>query len=101
MYTIRQIQKNKYEITSFEDYPEGVCYEVTVRNNYYSCDCRCYRIQKDKKAHKHCRIVKFWIENLESEPGYSFWLDGEDIEYNKFIDTSYIKRALQNERITL
>lgn len=101
MYTIRKVSTHKYEVTSFEKYSEGECYEVTHRNNTTYCDCIGFRRQKNKEEHKHCRIVKFWINNLESEPGYCFWLDGDDIEYNKFIDTSYLKRTLENASLYL
>lgn len=89
IYLVRELLNGKFQIANFEN-GEKDChsaYWVVKRGNNYICDCRGYRRQHDKSAHKHSRIVKFWIENLEKTHGYALWLDNEDnIEYHRFIN---------------
>ncbi len=82
-YVIREVRKDIFEVVVFENasHPNAV-YEVDRnRQNYFACTCPGYRWQRDKTQHKHVLLVKFWIENLDKEPGFLMWFDGEDIEY--------------------
>ena len=99
IYLVRLFKPNQYEISTFVDgSKESISvYKVTLRNNNYYCDCPGYWRQKVKEDHKHCRIVKFWIENLDMEMGYCFWLDNENnIEYHKFITKEIERYVLDN-----
>ena len=89
IYTIRQVAKENFEIANKDD-----VYTVKVRNKIYTCDCFGFRRQHDKSQHKHCKMVRFWIDNLDKEPGFAFWWENEDLEYNKFIDISYLSKYL-------
>lgn len=99
IYIVRELGDNKYQIADFTD-GERDChsaYIVIKRGDKYICDCMGYIRQHDKSIHKHSRIVRFWVENLEKEHGYAFWLDSdEEIEYHRFINLEE-----WNERISL
>jgi len=84
-YVLRTTSKpNICEVVKFSEKDNSfVTYQVTKSRNYYRCDCPGFYRQKDKKEHKHSKLVQFWQENLESETGYTFWFDGSDIEYSK------------------
>jgi len=93
-YTVREIKPGIYEIANFVDgnkEPHSV-YKVKYSRGYL-CDCPGYWRQKDKTQHKHCLIVKFWIEHLDKELGYALWFDGNDIEYHQFI-TKRLEKCL-------
>ena len=93
-YTVRTTaQPNIYEIANFVDggkEPHSI-YKVKYSRGY-SCDCPGYWRQKDKTQHKHCLIVKFWVEHLED--GYCLWFEDENIEFRKFI-TKEIEKCLK------
>lgn len=90
IYLINQVEEGKYSIANFGPYkePEGVYYVRRSSKGYYSCDCRGYRVQDDKTKHKHCRLVKFWLENLEGQEGFALWFDGDDMEYRRFVEAA-------------
>jgi hypothetical protein len=93
-YVVRKTRKkDTWDISKFSDYKDAdSMFTVSKRGTTYSCDCPGFWRQKDKSEHKHCKIVKFWKENLEETDGYAFWLEGDDIEYNHFMPTnSFVK----------
>jgi hypothetical protein len=87
-YLIKEIQNNRFQIANFEDSaaPEGV-YEIlyTKSRDYLSCNCRGFRMQKDKLEHKHCKIVRFWMSHGSPE-GSAIWEDGGEFKMNKFVE---------------
>jgi hypothetical protein len=89
MYVVREKIKGSYDITNFDD---DVYTTYVVKNG--KCNCMGYSRQHNKKEHKHCKLVDFWINNLDKEPGFALWFDGEDIEYNRFIDIYKVKEVL-------
>jgi len=93
-YVICEVGKGLYDVTKFiGDFYET--HEVKITSRSASCTCFGFRVQKDKTQHKHCLMVKFWIENLDKEPGYAFWYEGEDLEFNKFIDFEAITKYME------
>lgn len=87
-YTVREVKPDIYEVTNFIDgrkEPHSV-YNVRKTPRSYTCDCPGFWRQRNKDEHKHCLIVKFWVENLEKELGCALWFDGDDIEYYKFVN---------------
>lgn len=88
LYIVREVKPDIYEIANFVDgtkEPYSI-YNVRRTTKSYSCDCPGFWRQKNKPDHKHCRIVKFWVENLEKTFGCAMWFDGDDIEYHRFAD---------------
>jgi len=87
-YLIKEIQNNRFQIANFEDSaaPEGV-YEIlyTKSRDYLSCNCRGFRMQKDKSEHKHCKRVRFWMSHGSPE-GSAIWEDGGEFKMNKFVE---------------
>ena len=96
-YFVRESQPKTYEITVFEDgrKEEKCTYIVKKPGRYYSCNCPGYWRQKHKSEHKHCRIVKFWIEELNKQYNYVFWIDELDnICYNRIYNLEELRRML-------
>lgn len=92
-YTIRRLDKDKIEVARFGDEKTGRdgksprnIFDVMDYSNGLRCTCLGWRWQKDKSQHQHCKMVKFWKENLNEESGYCLWWDGEDLEFNRFIN---------------
>lgn len=83
IYIVRKIKPNIYEIATFVDGKFHSVYTVKYSRGY-SCDCPGYWRQKDKTQHKHCLIVKFWVENLEE--GFCLWFENDEIKYHQFIE---------------
>lgn len=106
IYVTRRIDEKYIEIASFED---GSKESISVYKVYkgktgiYICDCPGYWRQKTKEDHKHSRIVKFWIEHLNEEPGYCFLLEDNDtsIEFNKFLDKERLEKWLIQKDIQI
>jgi hypothetical protein len=84
-YVLKKTDKsNIFEVVKFSEKDNSfVTYKVTKGHNYYRCDCPGFYRQKEKKEHKHSKLVQFWEDNLDSETGYTFWFDGPDIEYSR------------------
>lgn len=89
MYVIREHIKDNYQITSFED---EFYTSYVIKNG--KCSCMGFCRQKNKKEHKHCLLVDFWINNLDKRPGFALWFEDDDIEYHKFIDIYKVKEVL-------
>lgn len=92
-------KKGKYEVAKFGDTKrciggeDPIVHEVTYSGKRVYCDCPGYRWHRnDPMKHKHVRLVAFWVENLECEPGYVFWFDGDDIEYRKAFNLEELKK---------
>ena len=85
-YFVKEKAPNEFLIGKFEDsrYPTGV-YTVT-KKRYFSCNCPGFYRQHDKTQHKHCLLIKFWQEKLESASGFMFWFNEGDIEYRRVFD---------------
>ena len=87
-YVISQIENNRFQIAGFGDSaaPEGV-YEVlyTKTRDYMSCNCRGFRMQKDKSEHKHCKMVRFWMSQGSPE-GSAIWQEDEVFKMNRFVE---------------
>ena len=87
-YVISEIENSRFQIANFEDSaaPEGV-YEVlyTKSRDYMSCNCRGFRMQKDKSEHKHCKMVRFWM-TLGKPGGAAVWQEGDEYKMNKFVE---------------
>jgi hypothetical protein len=87
-YLIKELESNRFQIANFEDSasPEGV-YELlyTKTRDYMSCNCRGFRMQKDKSEHKHCKMARFWMSQGKPE-GTAIWEDGGDFKMNRFIE---------------
>jgi hypothetical protein len=87
-YLIKEIQNNRFQIANFEDSaaPEGVYEILYTKSRYYlSCNCRGFRMQKDKSEHKHCKMVRFWMSHGSPE-GSAIWEDGGEFKMNKFVE---------------
>jgi len=86
-YVIKEVRKNTFDVTSFEDDEPGDAYQVSYNpaRNYWHCDCRGFFMQKVKSEHKHIRMAQLWCEKLDKQPGFVFWLDGTDIEYRNLV----------------
>ncbi len=84
-YIPKVISKDKYEIASFKDSKEPYGVYIVLKRNNFSCDCMGFFRQKDKTQHKHCKVIKFWIEHLDYEPGYCFWYEGKDLEFKQLL----------------
>jgi len=103
-FTIRKSKKDGvYEVAKFGDVKrcvgdnDVVVHDVTYKNSKLYCDCKGFRWHKDKpEEHKHCKLVKFWVDKLDSQPGFVLWFEGssDDIEYRKFIDTTIFDKYL-------
>lgn len=87
-YVVTAIEANRFQIVNFEDSasPEGV-YEVlyTKNRDYMSCNCRGFKMQKDKTEHRHCKIVRFWMEQGKPE-GSAIWEENSKYNINRFVD---------------
>lgn len=87
-YLIKELESNRFQIANFEDSaaPEGV-YEVlyTKTRDYMSCNCRGFRMQKDKSEHKHCKMARFWMSQGKPE-GVAVWEDGGEYKMNRFVE---------------
>lgn len=98
-FCVRQIYPLVYEVATFEhsSTPTHVCKVTTNNKMQLSCNCLGYHRQKDKTQHKHCRLVKFYIENLEKLDGYIFWFEDNDesIEYTKLFDLEFLEKKLE------
>jgi hypothetical protein len=84
-YTVKKLNKsNNWEINKFTDnsFTPVETYTVSKTKDFYWCNCMGFRRQKNKDEHKHIKLVKFWESSLEGQPGFVFWFDGQDIEYN-------------------
>ena len=88
LYVVRRKDKKFIEISSFENGSKEAVSVYRVykgKNNLYICNCPGYYRQKVKEDHKHSKIVKLWIENLDEAIGYCFWMDGDNVEYHRFL----------------
>jgi hypothetical protein len=87
-YLIKEIQNNRFQIANFEDSaaPEGV-YELlyTKTRDYMSCNCRGFRMQKDKSEHKHCKMARFWMSQGKPE-GVALWEYDGEYKMNRFVE---------------
>lgn len=87
-YVILETKPNRFQLANFEDSasPEGV-YEVmyTQSRDYMSCSCRGFRMQKVKEDHKHCKMVRWWLQQGKPE-GAAIWEDAEKYMMNKFVE---------------
>jgi hypothetical protein len=102
IYLVRRKDKKYIEISSFVDgSKEAVSVYRVYKGNkgIYICNCPGYWRQKVKEDHKHSRIVKLWVENLEEQEGFCFWLDGDDIDYHRFMDEERLRKYVDNSRI--
>lgn len=86
-YVITEVDKNRFQIANFEDSaaPDGV-YEVlyTPSRDYLSCNCRGFRMQKDKSEHRHCKMVRHWMSQGKPD-GIAIWEEGETYKMNRFV----------------
>ena len=89
-YVITEKASNRFQIANFEDSaaPEGV-YEVsyTKSRDYMSCNCRGFRIQKIKEDHRHCKMVRWWMEQGRPE-GTAVWEDDGEYKIHRFVESS-------------
>lgn len=86
-YVVTKTKKPRsWEIAKFSDYKDAdSLYQVSKRGNKYWCNCPGFARQKNKEEHKHCLIVKHWVENLQETEGTALWVENDEIKSYKFI----------------
>lgn len=87
-YIVTQLEPNRFQIAGFGDSaaPDGV-YETlyTKTRDWMSCNCRGFRMQKDKSEHRHCKMVRWWIGQGKPD-GVAIWEESGEYKMNKFVE---------------